>query len=92
MVALAVDPPDKLLEMRDSAGASFPFVSDADAEVIGRFGLRHDSGPTGIIARSARVLLAPDGTVLWRHVGENYRVRPNPEAVLSAARSALGGT
>lgn len=75
--------------MRDSAEVSFDFVSDADFTVLERLGLDHESGPTGVIARSALVVLSSQGTVLWRHIGENYRVRPTPEEILAAVEPVV---
>ena len=54
-------------------------------------GLRHKGGDPqgGDIARSASVLVDAGGTILWSSVADNYRVRPNPDEVLVAVRSAM---
>jgi hypothetical protein len=45
--------------------------------------------PVGI-ARPAELLLDPSGTVRWRDLTDDYRVRARPEAVLEAF-DGIGG-
>lgn len=92
MVALSVDPPDKLRKASGTIGAEFRFVSDLKGEVLDRFGLRHEGGNpfTGAdIARPALLLLSKDGILLWSHYADNYRVRLTPAEVLAAAREVM---
>jgi len=78
--------------MRTWAGAEFDFLSDPEGRVIDLFDLRHAGGRAdGVdIAQSASLLLSPEGRILWLKVAENYRMRPDPRAVLAAADAVLG--
>lgn len=91
LVATAIDPPADLTTMRKGAGASFPFLSDPEGQLMDLLDVRHaGGGPTGNdIPQSANFLIAPDGTVLWKHLADNYRERLKPEDVLAAIDGAL---
>lgn len=80
--------------MREAAGASFDFLSDADGRWIDFFGVRHAGGRVqdgGDIAQSAGFLVDGRGRLVWQRLAVNYRVRPKPEEILAAADQALGG-
>ena len=86
MVAISVDPPDKLASMRESSQARFEFLSDPEGQILDLFGVRHVDGKGETdIAQSASFLLDAEGRIAWKHVAENYRVRPNPSEILAAA-------
>ena len=72
--------------MRDSAGASFDFLSDPDGKLLDALDMRHVGAryDGADMAQSASFLIAPDGRLLWSKVAENYRIRPKPEEVLEA--------
>jgi peroxiredoxin len=92
LLALSVDPPDKLLKTSEKIGAEFRFVSDSKGELLDRFGLRHEGGNpfTGAdIARPAQLLISREGVMLWSHYADNYRVRLTPAEVLTAAEKAV---
>ena len=65
-----------------------PLLSDPDGAVIRRYGLTHEgAGINGqAVARPAEFLLDRTGTVRWRNLTEDYRVRARPEQVLEQAR------
>ena len=91
-MASSIDAPSDLRAMRESAGAAaFTFLSDADGQLLDLLGVRHTGGgyDGGDIAQSATFLISPDGTVLWSHVADNYRLRPVPAEVLAAVDAAL---
>lgn len=92
IVALSVDGPEDLARMKESAGAEFEFVSDADTQLISLFGVRHIGGRVdgADIAQSASFLLDSTGRLVWKRVAENYRVRPRPQEILDAADRLLG--
>jgi len=50
--------------------------------------LVHENGKPGggAIARPAVFLVEPDGTISWRRLTDNWRVRVRPEDVLEALR------
>ena len=83
---MSVDQPTDLERMRESSGATFDFLSDADGELINLFGVRHAGGSMdgADIARSASFLLDRDGRLAWMRVAESFRVRPRPWEILTA--------
>jgi peroxiredoxin len=67
-------------------GFTFSFLSDARAEVVGRYNLLHPGGGPGgaDISRPAEFLVDPTGTVRWRKLTDSVIVRARPEEVLEA--------
>jgi peroxiredoxin len=66
-------------------GWTYTFLSDEKAEVLHRYDLHQPmAGAPAGIARPAELLIAPTGTVRWRDLTDDYRVRARPEAVLDA--------
>ncbi len=62
---------------------SFPILGDPGLQAIDAYGLRHPGGGfEGDIARSAIFLIDEEGQVVWRHLTDNWRIRPRPESVL----------
>lgn len=65
----------------------FPLLSDAEEQVIKRYGLLHHKGHgEADIARPAVLLLDGQGVIRWAMFTDNFRVRARPEALLRAAR------
>ena len=94
IVAASVDAPDGLVKAKSKTGAQFPFVSDPEGKLMDVFELRHAGASPmggGDMARSASLLLAPDGRIVWAHYPGNYRVRPTPDQILAAAKAVFGG-
>jgi peroxiredoxin len=85
-VAISVDPPEVTRDHIAKMGWTYPFLSDAKAEVIRRYDLVHPDGAgQGVdIARPAEILIDPTGTVRWVDLTDNYWVRTRPETVLQA--------
>src|SRR5260370_31710542 len=67
-------------------GFTYPFLSDANGEVIRRYDLLHvGGGPRhSDIARPAEFLIDPSGTVRWMNLTESVAVRARPGQVLKA--------
>jgi peroxiredoxin len=88
-VAISVDSPDVSRDFARKAGFTFPVLSDPNLEAIRRYDLVHaGQGVNGSdVARPAEFLVAPDGTVRWVNLTENYWVRARPEQILEAAKS-----
>jgi peroxiredoxin len=87
-VAISVDAPEQSRDLCNKAGYTYTFLSDPEAEVIRRYGVLHKGGGQDgqDIARPAEFLVDRSGTVRWRNLTEDWRVRARPERMLGAAR------
>ena len=90
MLAISVDTNEESALLAERLGLEFPILSDVQEEVIRTWGLVHENGKPGggAIARPAVVLVEPDGTISWRRLTDDYRVRVRPEDILEALRAA----
>jgi peroxiredoxin len=81
---VSTDAAADLRTMREEDRLPFVLLSDAKAEIIGRYGLVHaGAGPKGAaLAIPANVLIAPGGRIAWRRVAERIQDRPSPETIL----------
>jgi peroxiredoxin len=88
-IAISVDAPEVSAELARKAGYTFPILSDRDAAVIRQYDLVHKGAGVGgtDIARPAEFLLDRTGTVRWRNLTEDYRVRARVEEILAQART-----
>jgi peroxiredoxin len=86
VIAISVDSPAESQHLRETAGYTFPILSDAKDEVIRRWDLVHPhGGPDGAdIARPAEFLVDSNGRIRWVNLTEDYRVRARPEQALRA--------
>lgn len=84
MVAISVDPPADTRKHVDKMGWTYTFLSDPGAKVIRDYGLLHAFSEEQKIARPGEFLVDPTGTVRWRDLTEDYRVRARPESVIEA--------
>ena len=85
VVAISVDSPEVSREHCRKQGYSFPFLSDSKAEVIRRYGLLHRGAGAGgtDVARPAEFLVDAAGTVRWRNLTEDLRVRARAGQILA---------
>ena len=85
-----MDTPAESQHLRESAGYTFPILSDAKDEVIRRWDLVHPhAGVDGAdIARPAEFLIDATGKVRWVNLTEDYRVRARPQQALQAFDAA----
>ena len=68
-------------------GFEFPLLSDPELAAIRAYGLLHeDGGLDGDIARPATLILDAEGRIAWRHLTDDWRVRPRPAALLETVR------
>jgi peroxiredoxin len=88
-LAISVDTPEESRDLCQRAGYTFPFLSDRNADVIRKYDLLHKgAGEQGRdISRPAELLVDRTGTVRWRNLTEDLRIRATPEKMLEAARS-----
>ena len=84
ILAVSVDPPDKLMQMRDKLkdkpGINFPFLSDLDHRVIDRYGLLNDKARRPM-PHPATLVIDKQGIVRWHFIETDYKVRPTNEAI-----------
>jgi len=90
VLAISVDTNEESALLAERLGLEFPILSDVQEEVIRTWGLVHENGKPGggAIARPAVFLVEPDGTISWRRLTDDYRVRVRPEDILEALRAA----
>lgn len=88
-VAISVDTPEESRDLCQRAGYTFSFLSDRNADVIRKYDLLHKGGGEQgrDISRPAEFLVDRTGTVRWRNLTEDLRIRATPEKMLEAARS-----
>jgi peroxiredoxin len=88
-VAISVDAANVSADLAKKAGYTFPILSDPGAAVITRYGLTHKGAGIGgaDVAKPAEFLVDRTGTVRWRNLTEDYRVRARAEEMLEEARS-----
>jgi peroxiredoxin len=86
VVAVSVDPSEESAKLVEGLGLDFPVLSDPSAGAISDWGVLHADGlpGSGAIARPATFLVEADGTISWRSLTDNWRVRVRPEHVLEA--------
>ena len=84
-----MDAPEVSANLARKAGYTFPILSDRDGASIRQYDLLHQgAGIEGAdVARPAEFLLDRTGTVRWRNLTEDYRVRARPEEIVERARS-----
>lgn len=85
MLAVSVDPRDKLVVMRDKIkdqpGITFPMLSDPDHRVIDRYGLLNEQARRPI-PHPATYVIDRQGVVRWKFIEVDYKVRPSNDDVL----------
>jgi peroxiredoxin len=85
-VAISVDSNEESRKLCASQGYTYPFLSDAKAEVIRRYGVLHAGGGEDgrDIARPAEFLVDATGTIRWVNLTDDLRVRARPQNALRA--------
>jgi peroxiredoxin len=86
LAAISVDSVEINSDHCRKMGFTYPFLSDAFADVIRRYDVLHPhAGPKGAdIARPAEFYIDATGTVQWVNLTENIAVRARPEQALRA--------
>ena len=90
LAAASVDPPEVNAAFRAGLGASFPFLSDSDREVIGKLDIVDASDKRhGLIAIPYTFALLPDLTVHNIYCGWWYVGRPSIEEIRQDLRAMM---
>jgi peroxiredoxin len=84
VIAISADALDKSRTLAIDRDLPFPLASDPELRVINAYGVAMQGED---IAVPSVFLVAPDGQILWHHVGETMMDRPVPEMILSHARA-----
>jgi len=84
IVGLAVDTPEQNAQVVRDLGLGYRIVSDPRLVAIDAYGLRHEQVGQPPIAHPASFLIDASGTIRWRDVTDNYRLRPRPDTILAA--------
>ncbi len=89
-MAVSVDTNEESARLAEGLGLKFPILSDVQENAIRAWGLVHENGKPGggAISRPAVFLVEPDGTISWRRLTDDYRVRLRPEDVMEVLRAA----
>jgi peroxiredoxin Q/BCP len=85
--AISSDKVDKLAAYARDEGITFPLLSDADLEVIKRYGVLNERART--IAVPTALVLDREGVVRYARTDEDYTRRP-PASELLGALAKLG--
>ena len=87
-MAISVDSPEESARLCNTAGYTFPVLSDANAETIRRYDLFHPAGGPGgtDISRPAEFLVDSTGTIRWVNFAEDIRVRARADDMLNTAK------
>jgi peroxiredoxin len=90
VVAVSVDTSEESARLAEELDLEFPILSDVQENAIRAWGLVHENGKPGggAISRPAIFLVEPEGTISWRRLTDDYRVRLRPEDVLEVLQAA----
>jgi len=94
ILAVSVDPRDKAVflrdKLKDQPGFNFPLLSDADHQVIDRYGLLNEQAKRPM-PHPATYVIDRKGVVRWKFVEVDYKVRPSNEDVLAQVKKVETG-
>ncbi len=86
VAAICVDTVERNRAMVDKLLLPFPILSDPDAAVIEPWGVLN-AAEKGI-AKPALFLVAPDRSLVFRYVGEDFTDRPTDDELFAGASSS----
>ena len=86
IIAIGVDPPEKLAESAQKWGVDFPLLSDPDLEVAHSYGVAYRAPGKSGLPVPAVFLVDKDRRIQFEYVNPKYQVRLGREVLLAAAR------
>jgi peroxiredoxin len=89
VLAISVDPIDKIIEARAKLKAPFPMLSDSDEKVMDLYGTRspvYKNRNGAAINTPTLVLIDKKGDIRWLHQAADYRIRAPISEVLNEIR------
>ncbi|MGH0028935.1 MAG: peroxiredoxin family protein [Myxococcota bacterium] len=93
IVAVSPDSVEQNRGVAGRLGLGFPILSDPDLALTKELGLLHaGGGPPPDFADIPRpaVFIVQDGTVRWRALTDNWRIRVRPDPLLEEVRRIVG--
>jgi peroxiredoxin len=93
IIAVSPDSEIQNAELARNLGLTFPILSDSDLEVTRALGLLHEGGgppPDFHDVPRPAVFIVRDGTIRWRALTDNWRVRVRPDVLLDALGQVAG--
>jgi peroxiredoxin len=89
VVAISVDPAEKSRDLTQALSLTFPLLSDPDGKVASRYGVYDAKSEYNL---PAVVIVDEHGSIRYRYVGDGFRDRVEPGAVVSFLGSGMGRT
>lgn len=91
LVAISPEPPATSAALSAELGLTFPLLSDADGQVINRFGTRNGYlGGGSVLPHPSVFVIDNQGVIRFRSVDRNYKKRTTIRAILSTLATLAG--
>lgn len=87
IIAIAPDAPAELRKTKQKRGLSFPLLADGDGNGMRAFGVGYRPPKKKPLPVPAVFAVGGDGKILFQYVNPNYKVRPQIDLLLAAARA-----
>ena len=85
LVAVSPEPPATSAALAAELGLRFPLLSDADGQVINRFGTRNGyMGGGSVLPHPSVFVIDAGGTIRFRSIDKNYKKRTTVRAIVGA--------
>ena len=86
IIAICIDPPEKLAESKQKWGVEFPLLSDPDLAVAHSYGVAFQPQGKGGLPVPAVFIIDANRRVQFEYVNPRYQVRLAREVLLAAAK------
>ncbi|MDZ7588775.1 MAG: redoxin domain-containing protein [Parasphingorhabdus sp.] len=90
LYGLTYDSPEEQTKFIDGQAITYGFLSDQKSALIDAFGLRDPQYTEGMavgVPYASTVVIARDGTIMAKHVAEDYKIRPTNEDLIALVGS-----
>jgi peroxiredoxin len=95
LVALSYDSPAALAAFATKTGIEYTLLSDEKSAMIDAFGLRDPAYEQGSFAfgvpKASVMIIDRRGTLRWKSVAEDYKIRADNSTILKAVDALRGG-